>query len=61
VVGSVAVIFSKTFAKGIFIQEYPEREMFGKLVPAHEAMPGSEQWGRAGLDFYKGREGSGEV
>ena len=33
------------------IQEYPEREMFGKLVPAHEAMPGSEQWGAQAWTF----------
>jgi hypothetical protein len=33
------------------IQEYPEREMFGRLVPAHESMPSSEQWGSQGFTF----------
>jgi hypothetical protein len=35
----------------MLIQAYPETTMFGKLVPAHEAMPGSEQWGQKGWTF----------
>jgi hypothetical protein len=33
------------------IQKYPETEMFGNLVPAHESMPGSEKWGCQGWTF----------
>jgi hypothetical protein len=33
------------------IQEHPETEMFGRLVPAHESMPGSEKWGSQGWTF----------
>jgi hypothetical protein len=33
------------------IQKYPETEIFGNLVPAHEAMPGDEQWGKRGWTY----------
>jgi hypothetical protein len=33
------------------IQEHPQTEMFGRLVPAHESMPGSEKWGSQGWTF----------
>jgi hypothetical protein len=33
------------------IQVYPDEERFGKLIPAHEAMPGPEQWGSKGWTF----------
>lgn len=29
----------------------PEREMFGRVIPAHEAMPASEQWGERGWTY----------
>ena len=29
----------------------PARQMFGRLVPAHEAMPASEQWGQRGWSY----------
>jgi len=28
-----------------------ERELFGRVIPAHEAMPGSEQWGERGFSY----------
>ena len=28
-----------------------EREMFGRTIPAHEAMPASEQWGERGWTY----------
>jgi hypothetical protein len=33
------------------IQNEPEREMFGNVIPAHEAMPGNELWGQQGWTF----------
>jgi hypothetical protein len=33
------------------IQQRPDREIAGKLIPAHEAMPGSEQWGQKGWTY----------
>jgi len=29
----------------------PDRQMFGRVVPAHEAMPASEQWGERGWTY----------
>ncbi len=29
----------------------PEREMFGRVIPAHEAMPASELWGERGWTY----------
>lgn len=28
-----------------------EREMFGRVIPAHEAMPASEQWGERDFSY----------
>jgi hypothetical protein len=33
------------------IKALPDRMMFGKLVPAHEAYPGSEEWGERGWTY----------
>ena len=33
------------------IQEYPDREIAGTPVPAHEAMPGPESWGARAWTF----------
>jgi hypothetical protein len=33
------------------IQELPTREIFGRVVEAHEAMPSSEQWGTYGWSY----------
>jgi hypothetical protein len=35
----------------IKIQSHPETEMFRRLVPAHQSMPGSETWGKRGWTF----------
>ncbi len=29
----------------------PDREMFGRIIPAHEAMPPSESWGQRGWTY----------
>jgi hypothetical protein len=29
----------------------PDREMFGRIIPAHEAMPPSEAWGQRGWTY----------
>lgn len=34
--------------KVVRIRQVPETTMFGRTVPAHEAMPSSEQWGLYG-------------
>lgn len=35
----------------VTIKQIPETEMFGKLVEAHEALPGKEEFGRLGWSF----------
>lgn len=35
----------------IKMRQIPESEMFGKVVEAHEAAPGNEQWGTLGWTF----------
>lgn len=35
------------------IQKRHETTMFGKIVPEHEAMPGSEDWGQSGWTFLE--------
>jgi hypothetical protein len=32
----------------IIVQKLPERQKFGKLYPAHEALPSDSQWGTSG-------------
>ena len=52
-VGDVA-IFSQAQGGRVFawevvvVQKCPDREIAGKPIPAHEALPGAELWGREG-------------
>ena len=50
--GDVA-LFSKTKGRVesfevVIVQKHKEYEIAGNIIPAHEAMPSSEQWGAAG-------------
>jgi hypothetical protein len=52
--GDVAVFARKSATMTAFeyevviVQKTDEKEMFGKVYPAHEVMPGDEEWGRYG-------------
>jgi len=35
----------------IVIQESPELELWGRITPAHERMPGAETWGTHGFTY----------
>jgi hypothetical protein len=57
--GDVAIFARKSAAMTAFeyevviIRKTDEKEMFGKVYPAHEVMPSDEQWGRYGWSMNR--------